>query len=165
MSCGLKLVLKRLAHTLGFCEPLLKVDEMSDRKYRGSVTLNKGDNDVEAIQGTPEISWINAKSSTIYHTISFLSRENNIVVIDPSYFVLQYMRKTRNSIITKMLNLAVRANDISNIGTYIEGEIGRIANEIDKSTKEGTNMVHVIYFIIEGIQELTWNNWANAICN
>ena len=60
MSCGLKLVLKRLAHTLGFCETLLKVDEMNDKKYIGSVTLNKGGSDIEAIQGTPEISRINA---------------------------------------------------------------------------------------------------------
>lgn len=95
--------------------------------------------------------------------------------MDPSYFVIQDMRKTRKTIITEMLNLATRAKNISNIKTYIEGDIGRIADEIDKTTKEGIDMAHSINNIIEGIKEhlrrvteigeLTWNNWSDAICH
>ncbi|TVU43633.1 hypothetical protein EJB05_10119 [Eragrostis curvula] len=175
VSCGLKIVLERLADRLGFNKSVLVVDKMSDGKYRGSVNLSKGDSYEQSVQGASEKSYTNAENNALFQSISFLSRQNNIIIMDASYFVLKDMRKSRNAIITEMLHLTGKAQHIFNIGSYIQNEIKRLKDEILGLTNKSSDdllIVKVLSIMEEGlqehlkrvatIQEVAWKNWADA---
>ena len=134
INSGLKIALNKVATKLGFSAPVTLIVKTNEGRYRGYIHISKVNSYDHDLPGTTELSYTLAENSAFYHAISFLTRQYNVVVMDPSYFVLSDMRKTKNAIPVEMLILPTVVESISHIGEYVQDEMNKIADAINWSS-------------------------------